>query len=115
MSYFAQQQAAARQALRSLAQMSGMTGEYNTRYGEEDLVLVYGQPQIDEEMNRNGGFSKTVVILATLTREQRATCPAEQTLITRNDITPNVTYRIAEADDKHDAVFYTLKLVKTGP
>jgi hypothetical protein len=105
---------AAAQAQATLAQLQGMTaGGTNTLINGAAYVGVYGPPVIREDMHPAGGHRRLSENQVALTREQFAAAPASQADLTRTDISPPITYRIASVDT-HDPLYYILTLAKVG-
>lgn len=103
-------------AQETLAQMTGKApgASGNALYRFNPVTVIFGTPRPTDPMNLGGGYRPRVEIPATLTRTQLAEPPLENESITRTDLTPHVTYRIATVDS-HDPLHYVLTLVKVGP
>jgi hypothetical protein len=115
MSLFAAAQSNFAAAQETLAQMMGKPAGAagNALFRFVPVTLVFGTPRPSDPMNLAGGFRPRVEVPATMTREQLATAPLENEVITRTDLAPHVTYRIATVD-AHDPLHYVLTLVKVG-
>lgn len=116
MSLFAHLQAQFAQAQAALAGAAGAlpSDGKNVLINGARYVGVFGSPDPREDMNAGGGHRKLTTLTLTLTRAQFTTPLSTQTELTRLDLTPTQTYRIAKLDT-HDPHHYVLTLSKVGP
>lgn len=114
MGFAAEMQAAATEAQRTLAEITGMAGTAmgNTLLAGQTvpLVGVYGRPQVDFIPQLAGGYRRRTHVPLTITRTQLATAPAPNTKLTRIDLSPAITYNV-ESVDTQDPLVWGLSLL----
>lgn len=114
MGFFPEMQAAAAEAERILAEITGMAGDAtgNTLLAGQSVpvVGVYGRPQVDFIPQIAGGYRKRTNLPLTITRAQLVTAPAPNTKLTRIDLSPPITYNV-ESVDSQDPLVWGLSLV----
>jgi hypothetical protein len=96
------------------ARLDGMsdTAGGNTRLEGRTglLTLVYSGPRVVEKMMPGGGVRTRTEVVATMTRAQMSTPPADKTKLMRVDVAKPITY-IIDYVDSRDPYKYTLTLV----
>ncbi len=108
--------AAATAAQSTLAQMAGAAlGAANTLICDTKVkcIGVYGNANIVFIPQPGGGYRKLAEIPLSITQDQLAIAPAENSRITRLDVTPAVTY-IVKRINTNGNLTYDLTIVRLG-
>lgn len=114
MSLSAEISAAFSEAQGTLAEITGAApGKKNTLYNGTGYLGIYGQPQVSNQQLPSGGYRQRTSVPLTLTREQFEAAPEKNQTLTRLDLDPQITYRIADVNT-HDPFHYLLTLIRVG-
>lgn len=98
-----------------LAQMQGMaSGGTNLLLpGGKKVVATYGVPQTTFVPAPGGGYRKKHWLIATVTRDQLATPPADRSTLVRTDVTPAQSY-IVDFVGRDNVLAWEIHLARYG-
>lgn len=107
--------AAASAAQSTLAQAQGMAaGGTNCQLATgQKVVAVFGIPQVIFVPAPGGGYRKKHTLLATITKDQLATAPVDQSRVVRTDVTPPQSY-ILDHVGRDNVLVWELHLARLG-